>query len=105
MRFRFARAANAALDGCPANVRECLDAACNGSELSFEQGLQLATAHGGALDALIAVADSLRRQTVGETDLTWRGVIYDVYMLQKVTGFHPVLSPPSGDPLYIAVPN
>jgi 4-amino-4-deoxy-L-arabinose transferase-like glycosyltransferase len=45
------------------------------------------------------------RQTVGETDLTWRGVVYDVYMLQKVTGFKPVLSPPSGDPFSVAAPN
>ncbi|HEY1983548.1 MAG TPA: glycosyltransferase, partial [Xanthobacteraceae bacterium] len=45
------------------------------------------------------------RQTVGEADLTWRGVTYDVYMLQKVTGLRPVLSPPLGDPLYTAAPN
>jgi hypothetical protein len=45
------------------------------------------------------------RQTVGETDLSWRGVVYDVYILQKVTGFTPVLSPPPGDPLYVAAPN
>jgi len=45
------------------------------------------------------------RQTVGETNLTWRGVTYDVYMLQKVTGFRPALSPRAGDPLYVAVPN
>jgi hypothetical protein len=45
------------------------------------------------------------RQTVGETDLSWRGVTYDVYVLQKVTGFKPVLSPPPDDPLYAAAPN
>ncbi len=45
------------------------------------------------------------RQTIGETDLTWRGVVYDVYTLQKVTGFKPVLSPRPGDPLYFAAPN
>ncbi len=46
-----------------------------------------------------------QRQTVGKVDLAWRGVIYDVYMLQKVTGFKPVLSPPPDDPLYFAAPN
>jgi hypothetical protein len=46
-----------------------------------------------------------QRQTIGKVDLAWRGVIYDVYMLQKVTGFKPVLSPPPGDPCYVAAPN
>jgi 4-amino-4-deoxy-L-arabinose transferase-like glycosyltransferase len=45
------------------------------------------------------------RQTVGKVDLAWRGVTYDVYIMQKVTGFKPVLSPPPGDPLYVAAPN
>ena len=45
------------------------------------------------------------RQTVGKVDLAWRGAVYDVYTLQKVTGFRPVLSPPPGDPLYVAAPN
>ncbi|HEY2247456.1 MAG TPA: glycosyltransferase family 39 protein [Bradyrhizobium sp.] len=45
------------------------------------------------------------RQPVGEVNLSWRGVTYDVYTLQKVSGFKPVLSPPPGDPLYVAVPN
>jgi 7,8-didemethyl-8-hydroxy-5-deazariboflavin synthase CofH subunit len=54
-----------AIPACPADVRECLEAACGGHELSFQQGLRLATADGGALDALIAVADALRRETVG----------------------------------------
>ncbi len=52
---------------CPAYVRDCLAAACDGVELSFEQALCLATAEGPALDALIAVADTLRRETVGDT--------------------------------------
>jgi 4-amino-4-deoxy-L-arabinose transferase-like glycosyltransferase len=46
-----------------------------------------------------------KRQTLGETDLSWRGVTYDVYILQKVTGLKPTLSPPPGDPLYVAAPN
>jgi 7,8-didemethyl-8-hydroxy-5-deazariboflavin synthase CofH subunit len=57
----------AALAECPAHVREYLAAACDGVELSFEQGLCLATAEGPALDALIAVADALRRETVGDS--------------------------------------
>jgi 7,8-didemethyl-8-hydroxy-5-deazariboflavin synthase CofH subunit len=54
------------LASCPADVRDYLFAACGGAELSFEQGLRLATADGPTLGALIAVADSLRRETVGE---------------------------------------
>jgi 7,8-didemethyl-8-hydroxy-5-deazariboflavin synthase CofH subunit len=57
----------AVLDACPADVREHLEAVRDGAELTFEQGLRLATAEGPALDALIAVADGLRRETVGET--------------------------------------
>src|ERR1700674_5541896 len=57
---------SAALEACPAEVRECLQAAMGGAEPSFEQGLQLATAEGAALEALLAVADQLRRQTVGD---------------------------------------
>src|SRR6202008_2512811 len=54
-----------ALQACPAEVREILHAATSGAELTFEQGLLLATAEGSALDALVAVADQLRRETVG----------------------------------------
>jgi 7,8-didemethyl-8-hydroxy-5-deazariboflavin synthase CofH subunit len=61
------QAANAALEACPTDVREHLEAVRDGAELTFEQGLRLATAEGSALDALIAVADGLRRETVGET--------------------------------------
>jgi FO synthase len=48
-------------------VRDSLEAALHGCELSFEQALRLATAEGPALQALIAVADHLRRETLGET--------------------------------------
>src|SRR6202521_402449 len=58
---------DAALAACPREVRDCLDAARSGSELSFEQGLLLANTEGAALDALIAVADALRRETLGDT--------------------------------------
>jgi FO synthase len=55
-----------ALTDCPADVREYLAAARDGAALSFEQALRLATVEGPALDALIAVADALRRETVGD---------------------------------------
>jgi FO synthase len=57
----------AALAACPHEVRDCLEAARSGAELSFEQGLLLATVEGAALDALVAAADALRRETVGDT--------------------------------------
>jgi 4-amino-4-deoxy-L-arabinose transferase-like glycosyltransferase len=46
-----------------------------------------------------------RLQTLGQADLAWRGHVYDVYALQKVTGWNPAPSPPSGDPLSEAHPN
>jgi 7,8-didemethyl-8-hydroxy-5-deazariboflavin synthase CofH subunit len=58
---------NAAMELCPAEVRECLEAAREGAELTFEQGLRLAAAEGPALGALLAMADALRRETVGDT--------------------------------------
>jgi 7,8-didemethyl-8-hydroxy-5-deazariboflavin synthase CofH subunit len=51
---------------CPSEVREALHSAACGVELTFEQALLLATADGSALDALMAAADQLRRETVGE---------------------------------------
>jgi 7,8-didemethyl-8-hydroxy-5-deazariboflavin synthase CofH subunit len=60
------RRAEAALAACPADVRECLHAVMSGGELGFEQGLKLATAEGASLEALVAVADQLRRETVGD---------------------------------------
>src|SRR5438128_499207 len=55
-----------AVETCPAEVCEILHAAASGAELTFEQGLLLATAEGPALEALVSVADQLRRETVGE---------------------------------------
>src|SRR5260370_22020889 len=57
----------AALAASPRQVRDCLEAARGGAELSFDQGLLLATAEGASLDALVAVGDALRRETVGDT--------------------------------------
>jgi 7,8-didemethyl-8-hydroxy-5-deazariboflavin synthase CofH subunit len=59
--------ASALIAACPGDVRDYLAAVCEGAELSFQQGLRLATAEGAGLDALVAVADALRRETVGET--------------------------------------
>ena len=56
-----------ALSPCASAVRDSLEAVLRARELSFEQGLQLATAESPDLQALIAVADHLRRETVGET--------------------------------------
>jgi 7,8-didemethyl-8-hydroxy-5-deazariboflavin synthase CofH subunit len=56
----------AAVESCPQAVREILHAAASGTELTFEQGLVLATAGGPALEALIAAADHLRQDTVGD---------------------------------------
>jgi len=53
-------------DSCPWEIRETLQAVLEGSEPSFDQALRLATAEGPALDALITVADRLRRETIGE---------------------------------------
>ena len=58
--------ASAAVETFPAEIREILQSATGGAELTFEQGLVLATAGGTALEALVAVADQLRQQTVGD---------------------------------------
>jgi 7,8-didemethyl-8-hydroxy-5-deazariboflavin synthase CofH subunit len=59
--------ASTALESCPEAVRELLHSVASGAELNFDQGLVLATAEGAALEALVAVADHLRRETVGDT--------------------------------------
>jgi hypothetical protein len=41
------------LAACPREVRDCLEGARGGAELSFEQGLLLATAEGESLHALV----------------------------------------------------
>src|SRR5881398_1328568 len=55
-----------AAEACSAEIREILHAAASGEELTFEQGLILATAEGSALEALVVFADQLRRETVGD---------------------------------------
>jgi hypothetical protein len=46
-----------------------------------------------------------RLDPVGFVDLSWRGVRYDTYVMQKLTDWKPVLSPPSGDPLFVSRPH
>lgn len=46
-------------------LRECLEAARTGMELTFDQALQLAKADEADLDMLVSFADRLRRETVG----------------------------------------
>src|SRR6266849_3047964 len=60
-------AASEAMRACPMDVLEYLHKARDGAKLTFEEGLRLATTEGAVLQALVAVADYLRRQTVGET--------------------------------------
>src|SRR5258708_32409308 len=55
----------AGIEACPPEGREIFQAAMSGAELTFEQGLVLATADDSALQALVAVANHLRRETVG----------------------------------------
>src|SRR5258705_7763078 len=55
-----------ALETCPVEFHEILHAATCATELTFEQGLVLATAQGPAFEVLLAVADQLRRETVGD---------------------------------------
>jgi 7,8-didemethyl-8-hydroxy-5-deazariboflavin synthase CofH subunit len=50
----------------PADVRECLETVLAGGELSFADGMTLAAVSGNGLDALVAVADELRRRVVGD---------------------------------------
>src|SRR6202790_3418546 len=57
----------ASLSQCSAEVRDCLEASRAGHELSFDQGLLLASASGADLAALVDFADALRREAVGET--------------------------------------
>ena len=54
------------LSGSTPAVRDSLEAVLRSEELSFDQGLQLAIAEGRDLQALVVVADHLRRETVGE---------------------------------------
>lgn len=58
--------AEAALATCPREVRDILESVRGGAELDFAQALTLATAENESLRALVAVADTLRRESVGD---------------------------------------
>jgi FO synthase len=52
---------------CAPGARDSLESVLQGQEPSFDEGLCLATAEGADLEALAAVADYLRSETVGRT--------------------------------------
>lgn len=52
---------------CASRTRDSLESVLQGQEPSFDEGLCLATAEGADLEALAAVADYLRSETVGRT--------------------------------------
>src|SRR5712664_2286000 len=54
------------LSSCSPAVLECLEAIRAGDELTFDQGLLLASAQGDDLQALVTSADTLRSETVGD---------------------------------------
>ncbi|MGA2484336.1 MAG: 5-amino-6-(D-ribitylamino)uracil--L-tyrosine 4-hydroxyphenyl transferase CofH [Candidatus Acidiferrales bacterium] len=64
--FGAAPAPDEPLRACSPAVAASLEGVLAGREPSFEDGLGLAEAEGADLDALISVADRLRRETVGD---------------------------------------
>ncbi|MBV9559101.1 MAG: hypothetical protein JOY90_01360 [Bradyrhizobium sp.] len=56
-------------------------------------------------EAAILSKTSAMLRPAGETDLTWRGTVYDTYLFQKLTDWKPVLSPPPNDPFATAHPH
>jgi FO synthase subunit 2 len=53
-------------DGVPREVRAVLDRALEGHELDVEEAVTLCAARGASLHALVAVADHVRREQVGD---------------------------------------
>lgn len=58
--------ADAALDSIDAKMARILEGALGGGELSPDDGMMLAGAEGRELQTLVAVADRVRRETVGD---------------------------------------
>jgi 7,8-didemethyl-8-hydroxy-5-deazariboflavin synthase CofH subunit len=67
MPFAEPRDVGTVLASCAPGVRQALDSALAGEELTFDPALTLAQAAGPDLEALVGVADQLRRETVGDT--------------------------------------
>jgi len=40
-----------------------------------------------------------------QANLTWRGVVYDTWLMPKLMNRKPVLSPPPSDPLFTIRPH
>jgi 7,8-didemethyl-8-hydroxy-5-deazariboflavin synthase CofH subunit len=57
----------AAWEASSPELRDILERACTGNDLTFDEALQLATVQGPALASLVAVADALRQLAVGDT--------------------------------------
>src|SRR5437667_8601779 len=83
------RSLSRALAQCAPGARDPLESVLQGKELSFEQGLRLAKVEGADLEALVAVADYLRSETVGEDRKSTRlnsshiTISYAVFCLKK----------------------
>jgi 7,8-didemethyl-8-hydroxy-5-deazariboflavin synthase CofH subunit len=56
----------ASSSSCSPAMFDCLEASRAGHELTFNQGLLLANAQGADLQALVSLADALRREAVGD---------------------------------------
>jgi 4-amino-4-deoxy-L-arabinose transferase-like glycosyltransferase len=75
----------------------------NQSSLDGAIGLYVAPAE-DRNSALWEKTDAVLRP-VGKIDLVWRGVRYDTYSLQELTGWKPKLAPPVDDDFYVARPS
>jgi 4-amino-4-deoxy-L-arabinose transferase-like glycosyltransferase len=75
------------------------------AEPALEGPVGLYVGSNGDPDAKILARTSARLENVGEIDLTWRGVSYETYFFEKLTGWKPLLSPPADDPFAQAHPH
>jgi hypothetical protein len=54
----------------------------------------------GKMDERVWDATAATREPIKTIDRVWRGVVFESYVAQKVTGLTPELAPPVGSPLY-----
>jgi hypothetical protein len=73
------------------------------ADVAGPAGLYIAPKDGNRRD--VWSANTAVLEPVGQADLVWHGVRYDTYLMQKLTNWRPVLSPPSGDPLFDSAPH